>query len=614
MKKIFCTTILSILLLVLGSCEKFLDTKPQDFLSNSNYFKTEDHLNSFLNGVYDVLGSTRLYGSQLLILQNTQADEGFYFGALPVGLETYAFTESYNLLENFWGTLYNGVLRANVLLANVNNNEAIDQGFRDRIRGEALFLRAYYYFMLVQNFENVPLILEPTKDAETIDIPASSAKEIYEKILADMKEAEILVDPIQTIGNAGRVSKSAVRGILARVCLHMSGQPVGADKYEEARFWAKQIIDDASAAHELNNDYRDIFIKYARDEYDLKESIWEVEFWGNNSDGRLEAGYVGSFLGIRNQSSTNGIGYSFGRISATANLYRSYSSYDLRRDWNIAPFTYNVTTGAKVAAVTFPTPAQQYLRSSAKYRREYEVVRPQATQLTPINFPLLRFADVLLMFAEADAHVNGGIPSPQSIEYVNQVRRRAYGKFLNGKGNVSESIKEIKVINGGAGYNTGSKIAVVNGGGVAATATLTVQNGVIKSVTITNPGERYTTLPTITFSGSGSGAVLEPVLTRIEDADLELSQTLDRDSFLKVMQEERSRELCFEALRRYDLIRWGILVKNMKIILGQMNSELTNITYQNASFMNITDKHVVYPIPLREFQLNRALEQHPLWR
>ncbi len=614
MKKIIYSTLLSVLILTLGSCEKFLDTKPQDFLSNSNYFKTEEHLSSYLNGVYDVLGSTRMYGSQLLIQQNTQADEGFYFGALPVSLETYAFTEGYLVLENFWGTLYNGILRANILLANVNNNLELDEEFRNRIRGEALFLRAYYYFILVQNFENVPLILDPTKDAETNEIPASTAKEIYERILADMKEAEALVDPIQKIGHGGRVSKSAVRGILARVCLHMSGKPVEENKYEEARFWAKQVIDDVSAQHELNDDYRDIFIKYARDEYDIKESIWEVEFWGNNSDGHLESGYVGSFLGIRNQSSTNGIGYSFGRISATANLYRSYSSYDLRRDWNIAPFTYNTTTGAKVLAPIFPTPAQQYLRSSAKFRREYEVVRPQTTQLTPINFPLLRFSDVLLMYAEADAHLSGDNPTALSIGYVNQVRRRGYGKFLNGKGNVSESIKEIKVVNGGSGYNLGSKISIVNGGGESATATLSVSNGAITAVTITNSGEKFTSLPTITFSGSGSGAVLVPVLTEIEDADLTTTQTSGKLAFLKAIQEERSRELCFEALRRHDLIRWGILVKNMKEILGQMNAELSNITYQNASFLNITNKHVVYPIPLREFQLNRALVQHPLWR
>ncbi|RZA01364.1 MAG: hypothetical protein EOP11_17475, partial [Proteobacteria bacterium] len=101
----------------------------------------------------------------------------------------------------------------------------------------------------------------------------------------DMEAAEQLVPDITTVGYSGGVSKSAVRGMLARVNLHMAGEPLNdKTRYAEASKWAKKVMDDALAGHELNPSYAQVFINVAQDKYDIKESIWEVEFTGNRTD------------------------------------------------------------------------------------------------------------------------------------------------------------------------------------------------------------------------------------------------------------------------------------------------------------------------------------------
>lgn len=516
-----------------SSCKKFLDTEPTDFFSPTTYYTDEEHLNFGLAGVYDMLGSTKLYGAQLHTRHNFEADEGFYNSSAQLnGPSVHNYTANDPEIRDFWRYLYIGVTRANAFLQAIDRNTEIPITFRDRVRGETLFLRGYYYFLLVQNFGGVPLVLTPTTSPDDIDIPKSTEKEVYNQIIEDMEKAEKLVDPIQKIGFGGRVSKSAVRGILARVCLNMAGEPVkDISKFERASYWAKKVIDDTEAGHTLNPDFRNIFINYAADKYDYKESIWEVEFFGNNTDANQEAGYVGSWIGIRNTGNNN-VGYGFGRILVTGKLYRTYEKEDLRKDWSITNFYYNAA-GEEILYPIDPAPENQYNRYPAKYRRQYEVVLPKASQQTPINFPLLRYADVLLMYAEAENEVKSG-PTPQAYDAINKVRRRAFGYLLNNDG-----------------------------------------------------GNTTHDIP------AGKG----------------------KFDFFKAIVDERSRELCFEALRRPDLIRWGMFVETMKETLALMNNDLLPTeSWKSSTFKNASSKHVVYPTPTYELELNKMLIQHPLWR
>ncbi|MFD1628311.1 RagB/SusD family nutrient uptake outer membrane protein [Pseudopedobacter beijingensis] len=602
--------------MVMTSCEKFLEVEPTDFLAPSTYYRTPQHLEYALNGVYDMLGSTKLYGAQLHSRHNMQAEEGFYYSTATANMtETYDFEATNGEVEKLWEYLYIGVSRANIVLANVDNNKAIDEDIRKRIKGEALFLRAYYYFLLVQTYGPVPLRLEPTNSPDDVDMAASSEQDIYEQIIADMEEAEGLVLPISQIGFGGRVSKSAVRGILARVCLNMAGHPVqDQSKYQKANYWLEKIILDVDNVHTLNPSYSDVFIKYAADEYDIKESIWEVEFFGNSSGAIQESGYVGSWIGVRNTATSNDIGYSFGRIRATAKHYKLYEDGDVRRDWNIAPFTY-AANGSKTA-LNLSQPAHYYVRYAGKYRREFEKVFPKSTQLTPINFPLLRYSDVLLMYAEVQNELYGQ-PTSEAIDAITAVRKRAW----------SSGIKSVSITNGGTGYTTTNlpTVEFVGGGGSGAVAKVTVASGKISAITfdrdsetfLLKNGKNYSAIPVITISGgSGSGATATAQIYNTSDYELTPLQKTNTKEFRKLIIDERTRELCFEALRRPDLIRWGIFYTTMKDNLAIMETDLGSATtiWETSTYRNVLPKHVIYPIPSKELEVNRKLVQHYLWR
>ncbi|MFA6084267.1 RagB/SusD family nutrient uptake outer membrane protein [Mucilaginibacter sp.] len=511
----------TLILLSVSSCTKFLDTKPTDFLSPTTYYQNESQLTASLVGVYDILGSTNVYARHYIARLGMEADEGFYnTDAVVTGPQVYNFSPSDTYIGGFWNDLYVGINRANNLLASVNNNTQIAQAFRDQVRGETLFLRAYYYFLLVQNFGGVPLILDPTLSTENVSVPRSTAKQVYEKIIADMEAAEPLVASINTLGFGGRVSKSAVRGILARVCLYMAGNPVNdLSKYKEASFWAKKVMDDGDAGHVLNPNFTQVFMNYAQDKYDIKESIWEVEFWGNVAGAYNETGQVGAWIGITSTNTTI-IGQAYGFLNCTSKLYKSYEAQDIRKDLSIAPYVYTAAGGK--TNYTSTTDASLYTRNVGKYRREWELVTPRSANATPTNFPILRFADVLLMYAEAENEVNGS-PTPPALDALNLVRQRAH-------------------------------------------ATL------------------YTGANTIT----------------------------SKSDFHDKIIDERSRELCFEALRKPDLIRWGIFVPTMKGVASLM-SQQNATNFYSLAYRNVSDRNLLFPIPSKDMSLNSALVQNPGW-
>jgi len=264
---------------------------------------------------------------------------------------------------------------------------------------------------------------------------------VYAQIINDMTAADSLVNDISTIGFSGRVSKTAVEGILARVCLYMAGQPVNdVSKYNDAIYWSKKVVD--SKKHALNPSYSQIFINECQNLYDTKECIWEAEFFGNSSAATGGAngayGSVGVFLGV--PCTDLNIGYCYGFVYAMGLLYKSFDATDIRRDWVVAPYIYNGSNKAAVAAT------QYYSRYPGKWRREFEQLTPKIKATCGTNFPILRYADVLLMLAEAENEVNG---PANALQYLDSVRARAAApiyrstdKAVNTKDNFRKAIQD----------------------------------------------------------------------------------------------------------------------------------------------------------------------------
>jgi hypothetical protein len=516
MKIFFQYMVVATLLCTGSGCKKFLSTQPADFITPGNYYTTREHIIFALNGVYDILGNRALYQYQMLGRMGLEADEGFYNrAAVTTGLPVYVFDPSDAELTNHWRMLYEGINRANLLLDNVDK-PSMDDSERQVIRGEAMFLRAYFYFLLVTTWGDVPLILEPSGTVTGHSRLRTPSTTVYEQIVTDMEAAEKLVLGVHDIRNhAGRVSRSAVAGVLARVYLHWAGYPLRDEtKYLKAREWASVVMDPDNG-HTLLDSYEQVFINYARDLYDLRESIWEVEFQGNGMDIYTEYGHVGNVNGIASPAGSE-IGYSTALLNATQRLYNLYEEGDTRRDWAIAPFRYAGTEKVYWGG------HQLFNRNCGKWRREYETLLPKTNHGTPQNFPLLRFSDVLLMFAEAENFING--PTEDAHEALNTVRRRANASPFGGN-----------------------------------------------------------------------------------------SRITDKTIFDGILMDERSRELCFETLRKGDLIRKGRFIQAMKGMELELRNNGGTFAFGALAGSNVSSRHLLYPIPTRELSLNRALTQNPGW-
>lgn len=619
MKRIYYLPIV-IFLLGASSCEKFLETKPTDFLSTSTYYNTEGELLSARAGVYNNVAASPFWGHYANYLLGWQADESYMNRLTLNGPFNYNYSGADPFMNPFWNTVWDGINRANVLLANLDKNPSIAQSFRDKIRGECLFLRGYYYFTLVQYWGGVPIKTTPTASVTDVNIARSSVKEVYDQILADMTAAEPLVPGIKALGFGGAISKSAVRGMLARVCLTMAGEPLkDVSKYQDAKTWAKKIMDDVEAGHKLTPSYPDIFIELAQNKYDIGENIWEAEFYGNNvDDSKAYAEYTstGWINGVTSATgSITGRGDAY--MSITAPFYNVFEDGDLRKWWSIAHFTYVTVSdpaknGLKLMKAIPTNEKDKWVFQPAKFRREYEPASsryPNSPTYNATNHPLLRYSDVLLMFAEAENAING--PTAEAIAAVNKVRERAW----------STGVKSIAITNGGSGYTTAPTVTFSAGNGGTATGKATISGGQVTAIVLDRDTTgvtfytegKYSAPPTITISGGGgSGAEATAVIYSVQDGDVTPAQSASKEAFLSLIQNERMREFNMEGQRKADLLRWGIFLK--------VNQDVGNTAQQDSpgspfvlSFSRVSDRDVLMPIPDAEMTNNQLMTQNPGW-
>lgn len=601
MKRILYSILISGLALSSSSCKKFLDNTPTDFLSPKNFYRNEADINAAVTSIYDVLGKSSTYGRYFYFEMDVADDAFIALSSWTQDIGLYNYNPSDLKLTEAWTALYNGINRANMLIENIDNAN-MDAGKKRVALGEALFLRAYYYFVLTNNWGNVPLKLKATASASEVNFPNSPYKTNYEQIVADMEKAADMVNPISNYTYGSRVTQSVVWGMLARVNLKMAGAPLrDASRYAEVIKWAQKV---KTAGHSLNPDYKRVFINMCEGKYDTKEVIWEVEF-GKKNGTQDEEGSVGSINGIGANAS---IGFSYGAKHTTESYFKSFDDDDLRRDWNISPYAYD-TNGGRVGYA----PTQIYNRYDAKWRREYETATPKFNGTTSINFPLLRYSDVLLMLAEAENELNG--PTQAAIDAVNEVKRRAHGKTLG----TQEQVKSITVTNGGtADYTSAPTVTISGGGGTGATATVVLNTSKrVANIYVTNPGSGYTSAPTITFTGGGgTGAVAAAVLTKIATTNFDLTpaEIAGKDEFRAVIRKERSLELGYEGLRRFDLVRWGQFYSAMKNVANEITTTApSDYKYAAKSGQNVSEKDTLFAIPAAELNLNKTLNQNKGW-
>lgn len=434
-KKTGWLLLICMLALYISSCKKLFEITPQSAFDEEYVFSTTANALTALLGAYAAMTGDVGYGSRLsffytcdddaVITTSGQIDEQYR----SIG-RYYANGGNGQLLSPF-NNLYSGIERANICIKKIPAMDKYTGGSEaekvqlKRMYGEALTLRAQYYFELVRNWGDVPAPFVPSYDQEDLFLEKTDRDTIYGKILADLKTAIDLLPWRTEVALDERITKGAAKALRAKIALFRGGYSLRRAShlmerrddyltyYQIARDECYEIMQRRDQ-HTLNTSFLSLF-KDNIDAHKLDPSgevLFEVGLAGGtaSTDGKM-----GYFDGNK----MNGKG-SRGMTIIPSYFY-SFDSLDTRRDVTVA--TYDVdANGYKVGN-------QLNILSSAKFRREWitPALSPDdAASYYGINWPLIRFSDVLLMFAEAENELNPA-PTGEAISAFEEVRKRAFG-------------------------------------------------------------------------------------------------------------------------------------------------------------------------------------------
>ncbi|GAB3800768.1 RagB/SusD family nutrient uptake outer membrane protein [Spirosoma humi] len=400
-------TYLLVLLLALMGCETQLDLSPVTNLTNVTYYKTAEDAKAAVGACYAQIGGT----DPFLDLVTTDDAIAFLTGSAdrPL-LWRYNITPSNTFVSQYAGA-YNGINRSNTVIGRLPGIP-MDESLKKRYIAEAKFLRALHYFNLVRLYGDVPIVTTETTSLEGLAVPRDPVDKVYELIEADLKEAESVLPKTYPASESGRASLGAAKGILARVYLTRAGTTAGSPYWTQAAAKAKEVMD--LGVYDLYANFADAFALTARGG---KENIFEIQYLTDvkgHGDGR---GY-----GVRSAPIYPGTGSGIAR--PTASLFNLYSDKDTRKAVTfITSYVYNgVTTTLSITDPDF-TKAVSYQKLWDKTAK--------TTSGEGTSKPILRYSDVLLMYAEATNEANNG-PTADAYAALNKVRTRAGLTALTG--------------------------------------------------------------------------------------------------------------------------------------------------------------------------------------
>jgi hypothetical protein len=404
-------------LLFSGSgCSDFLEEQDRSNFTVDTYFTKPEHAESAVNSIYaslrDVTGGG-FNGAPWMMLEfatglaNTelgQAVNSIYVRNL-VNNSDNAYGGTY------WTSSYRGIANANLAIAKIPGI-AMDEALKNKYLGEARFLRAHYYYTLVRIFGKVPLITEPVELSSPELYPTPATEEaIYNQIVEDLTTAESLGMPYTD--PTGRATLGAVKSLLSSVYLTMAGYPLqkGSEYFQKAAEKANEVIQ--SGKYSLFTSYDDLHKMTTKNR---GEHIFMVQFNGPaiNSNG-LQVSIIPYNQGISAYSDETGA------IFANKEFVESYEPGDKRTQEK--QFYYKSFTLSSDRTKTVDLGGYYIYK-------HFDTEAHLSTTTSGLNWPLMRYAEVLLIYAEA-ANEAGG-PTAAAYEAVNQIRRRAGLPELSG--------------------------------------------------------------------------------------------------------------------------------------------------------------------------------------
>ena len=388
-----------------SSCSDFLEQNPQTDLSENDFYKTADDILSAVNGAYSSLQEGDIYGNWYVFGEipsdNTRNQLSGSVTTQNEFDQFYIDTQN-SMIASFWKAAYKVINRTNTVLGRIDGIE-INAELANRYKLECKFIRALMYFNLVRVYGDVPLVLKEISISESYDILREPKENVYNQIIADLKEAQGLPVSYSTAED-GRATQGAAKALLADVYMTLH-------KYAEAETILAEIINSGryslleNTPGSLNIDgYKNVFSPV---NHNSKEGIFEIQFLkGGYGEG---SNYANNFAPENSGTNVVAVGGTGGNNIPEMDIYNAYEEGDLRRDFSMSLGYYDNRKN------------NEWVES--RYVCKFMDV-PYQNNDASNNYPVIRYADVILMYAEA---LNQNGKTAEACKYLNMTRRRGFG-------------------------------------------------------------------------------------------------------------------------------------------------------------------------------------------
>ena len=455
-------------LLSMGVVSCDLTEKPTSFYEMDTYFTTAGKAKMAVIGIYDCLAAEGSYGQY--VMPFASSDDMYMVRGTATGdgtrrdISHYALTSSNTWVASVWNYIYEGIDRANTAIAGIEKMPGYENS--DELKelvAQARFLRAFLAFDLVRYWGDVPFKTTSTGSFGDTAQPRTEREKIYDQIIIDLDFAKIHLKPGNEVASSEVPCRGAARALLMRVYLQRAGysldrttrtltRPDDATRknYFDAVIEEWKAFGTEGYHNFYGAGYEELFKNYSKLVLNNQESLWEIAFEPNNGQ-KDNAGYWATYNGPLVDAPDAGSGAANQNFFGRANAFfivlpywgDFYDDNDVRRDVNFVDYVYRWVKKdkAQVKMSVCQEISKNMYRYPGKWRREWMAPGFVDPNHTGVNYCPLRYADVVLMAAEAYNEIND---TPKAWELLNDVRARAHATEINSS-NYASLMKAPKV-------------------------------------------------------------------------------------------------------------------------------------------------------------------------
>ena len=455
-------------LLSMGVVSCDLTENPTSFYEMDTYFTTADKAKMAVIGIYDCLAAEGSYGQY--VMPFASSDDMYMVRGTATGdgtrrdISHYALTSSNTWVASVWNYIYEGIDRANTAIAGIEKMPGYENS--DELKelvAQARFLRAFLAFDLVRYWGDVPFKTTSTGSFGDTAQPRTEREKIYDQIIIDLDFAKIHLKPGNEVASSEVPCRGAARALLMRVYLQRAGysldrttrtltRPDDATRknYFDAVIEEWKAFGTEGYHNFYGAGYEELFKNYSKLVLNNQESLWEIAFEPNNGQ-KDNAGYWATYNGPLVDAPDAGSGAANQNFFGRANAFfivlpywgDFYDDNDVRRDVNFVDYVYRWVKKdkAQVKMSVCQEISKNMYRYPGKWRREWMAPGFVDPNHTGVNYCPLRYADVVLMAAEAYNEIND---TPKAWELLNDVRARAHATEINSS-NYASLMKAPKV-------------------------------------------------------------------------------------------------------------------------------------------------------------------------